>query len=110
MPKEKTKQLTLADIIEQKIKEAESKMLVDNQNLQQHQPSRGRMDPKVVTVYKNVGKLLSTYKSGKLPKAFKLIPAVSDWEELLFLTNPDEWTPHAMLAGLAEKKKIQIFY
>ena len=35
MPKEKTKQLTLADIIEQKIKEAESKMLVDNQNLQQ---------------------------------------------------------------------------
>lgn len=36
---------------------------------------------------------------GKLPKAFKLIPVVTDWEELLFLTNPDEWSPQAVLAG-----------
>lgn len=30
------------------------------------------MDPKVVTVYRSVGKLLSTYRSGKIPKAFKV--------------------------------------
>jgi hypothetical protein len=29
------------------------------------------MDPKVVAVYRSVGKLLSTYRSGKIPKAFK---------------------------------------
>ena len=54
------------------------------------------MDPKVVNVYQGVGELLKRYKSGKLPKAFKIIPAFSNWEEILFLTNPAAWTPHAM--------------
>ena len=30
------------------------------------------IDPKVAAVYKSVGKLLATYRSGKLPKAFKV--------------------------------------
>jgi essential nuclear protein 1 len=40
--------------------------------------------------------LLSRYKSGKLPKAFKIIPALANWEEVVYLTKPEEWTPHAM--------------
>lgn len=32
------------------------------------------MDPKVVEVYKTVGKVLKAYKSGSLPKIFKVIP------------------------------------
>ena len=32
------------------------------------------LDPKVVAAYKSIGQLLRTFKSGKLPKAFKIIP------------------------------------
>ena len=53
------------------------------------------MDPAVVDVYRGVGALLSRYKSGKVPKAFKIIPALSNWEEVLYLTQPEHWTPHA---------------
>ena len=34
------------------------------------------LDPKVVEVYTSVGKYLHTYKSGKIPKAFKIIPSL----------------------------------
>ena len=44
------------------------------------------MDPKVIATYKKLGVVMKTYRSGKLPKAFKVIPLVSNWEELLFLT------------------------
>ena len=32
------------------------------------------LDPKVLEAYKKVGVVLRSYKSGKLPKAFKIIP------------------------------------
>jgi essential nuclear protein 1 len=32
------------------------------------------LDPKVIAAYKSIGAILKTYKSGKLPKAFKIIP------------------------------------
>ena len=53
------------------------------------------MDAKVIQTYKKVGVIMKTYRSGKLPKAFKLIPMVENWEELLFLTSPRTWSPHA---------------
>ena len=39
--------------------------------------------------------ILSRYKSGKLPKAFKIIPTLPQWEELLAITRPESWTPNA---------------
>lgn len=54
------------------------------------------MNPKVVEVYTKVGMLLSRYKSGPLPKTFKIIPTLRDWEEVLYITNPAEWTPQAV--------------
>jgi len=53
------------------------------------------MDPKVVAAYKKVGTVMQSYKSGKLPKAFKIIPQTQNWEDLLFLTNPGRWSPHS---------------
>jgi essential nuclear protein 1 len=32
------------------------------------------MDPKVIAAYKKLGTVMKTYRSGKLPKAFKIIP------------------------------------
>ena len=34
-----------------------------------------------------VGALLGRYKSGKVPKAFKIIPKLTNWEEVLYLTR-----------------------
>ncbi|MCJ1308786.1 snoRNA-binding rRNA-processing protein [Agyrium rufum] len=50
---------------------------------------------KVVEVYSKIGLILSRYKSGKLPKPFKVIPTMAQWEDLLAITRPDSWTPNA---------------
>ncbi|CAO1620847.1 unnamed protein product [Parajaminaea phylloscopi] len=57
------------------------------------------MNPKIVEVYTKVGELLSRYKSGPLPKAFKILPSLPHWEIVLSLTSPHLWTPHATLAA-----------
>nr|POE85065.1 uncharacterized protein c13g1.09 [Quercus suber] len=51
---------------------------------------------KVVEVYTQVGMLLSRYKSGKLPKPFKILPTLPQWDILLSITRPDGWTPNAV--------------
>jgi essential nuclear protein 1 len=72
--------------------------------------------PKVVEVYGKVGLVLSRYTSGKLPKAFKLIPNLNNWEEILLLTKPEEWTVQAMyqatrlFASNLNAKLAQNFY
>lgn len=40
------------------------------------------LDPRVVEMYKKVKSILSKYRSGKLPKAFKVIPALGNWEQV----------------------------
>lgn len=39
--------------------------------------------------------ILSRYKSGKLPKPFKILPTVPHWEEIIQITQPDNWTANA---------------
>ncbi|KAK4894489.1 snoRNA-binding rRNA-processing protein [Elasticomyces elasticus] len=51
---------------------------------------------KVVEVYTQIGTLLSRYKSGRLPKPFKIIPTLPQWDTLLDITRPADWTPHAV--------------
>jgi essential nuclear protein 1 len=51
------------------------------------------LDGKIVDAYKKIGVVLKTYRSGKLPKAFKVIPMVNNWEDLLVLTSPEKWSP-----------------
>ena len=41
-------------------------------------------------------KILTKYFSSKLPKAFKVLPVLSNWEEVLYLTEPDKWSAAAM--------------
>lgn len=45
-----------------------------------------------------VGFLLSRYKSGPLPKALKILPSLPHWAQLVALTEPTKWTPHATYA------------
>ncbi len=51
---------------------------------------------KVVEVYTQVGKLLHTYRSGQVPKALKIVPRLANWEEVLYVTEPEMWSPAAM--------------
>ena len=55
-----------------------------------------RMPQAVVKVYRDTGDILARWKSGKLPKAFKIVPKLEDWEEVLYLTKPDNWTSNVM--------------
>ncbi|KAI0972771.1 Bystin-domain-containing protein [Xylaria arbuscula] len=57
------------------------------------------LSPKVVEVYSKIGLFMSRYKSGKLPKAFKILPTVPHWEDIIQLTKPEEWTPNAVFAS-----------
>lgn len=53
-------------------------------------------EPRVVKVYKGVAGFLQRYKSGKFPRAFKVLPSLAHWEQLLVITQPDNWTPAAL--------------
>ncbi|KAF1334721.1 Bystin, partial [Globisporangium splendens] len=86
----------LADIIMDKIFEKEARERGDMEDVE---APESRFDPKIVEVYTGVGKILQRYTSGKLPKAFKVIPSLSYWEDILWLTTPDKWSPHAMRAA-----------
>ncbi|KAN0039093.1 hypothetical protein ACTA71_001287 [Dictyostelium dimigraforme] len=77
---------TLGDIIESKLKEHESRQLT----------SENMINPKVIDVYTKLGKVLETYTSGKVPRAFRILPNFTNWEDLLYLTRPDKWTPHSI--------------
>lgn len=67
-------------------------------------------------MFNSVGQLLSRYKSGPLPKAFKILPSLQQWPILLSITNPESWTPHALLAATRifasnlDPKQSQRFY
>jgi essential nuclear protein 1 len=54
---------------------------------------------KVVEVYSKIGLILSRYKSGKLPKPFKILPTIPAWETLVAVTRPDQWTPNSVYAA-----------
>ncbi|KAL0230518.1 hypothetical protein PCE1_004077 [Barthelona sp. PCE] len=72
--------------------------------------------PKVEEAYRIIGQLMAKYKSGKLPKAFMAIPRFENWEDILAITEPWNWTPHAFFrairsyVGLMTDNMCSIFY
>ncbi|KAJ3311775.1 snoRNA-binding rRNA-processing protein [Boothiomyces sp. JEL0838] len=91
MTNEPRQKLNLSEMIMNKISAAQANA---DSNESAKEPT---INPKVVEVYtKYVGMLLSRYKSGKLPKTFKIIPTLRDWEEVLYITDPASWTPQAV--------------
>ncbi|KAI0939048.1 hypothetical protein AcV5_000570 [Taiwanofungus camphoratus] len=95
---------TLADIIFSKLEDIESgKTTVIRRTSEENSdrapdPAEG-LNPKVVEMYTKVGLVLSRYKSGPLPKPFKIIPSLPAWARMLALTRPENWTPQACHAA-----------
>jgi len=84
--------LNLADMIMKKIEEkkTEVKEIVGEEEVGSQLPEE------LVKHYSSVGMALSTYRSGKLPKTFKLIPRLTNWEDILDVMSPDKWSAAAM--------------
>lgn len=91
---------TLADLIMEKIEAAEAAGDGPSQQELEERRMPPGINPKVIEVYRKVGELLSRYKSGPLPKAFKIVPSLPAWESILYITDPASWTPHATLAAV----------
>jgi len=108
---------TLADVILGKIQDADARKRgeLGPQDASAEAAQEG-LSPKVVQVYTDIGDWLKHYKSGKLPKAFKIIPNLMNWEEVLSLTDPLSWTPAAMYEAVVifssnlNPKMAQRFY
>lgn len=91
----------LADIIMGKIREKQDGAREDDEVSQTSTEfaSGAKIDSRVRKVYLAIGGILKRYTSGKIPKAFKVLPHVQNWEQLLMLTRPADWSPHATYAA-----------
>ncbi|CAN0922561.1 ENP1 [Linum grandiflorum] len=100
---------TLADVILQKIKEKDAQVASEARPLP-------KMDSSVIDLYKGVGEFMSKYTAGKVPKAFRKITTMSHWEDVLYLTEPEKWSPNGMyqatriLASNLGSKKAERFF
>jgi len=108
------KRRTLAEIIQEKITEKKTEILTQFSDAGSEQLKD--LNPKVVEMYEEVGKVLQKYRSGKIPKAFKVIAQFRNWEQLLYITRPEMWSAAAMYqatriftANLKEKMAQRFF-
>ncbi|KAJ4497638.1 Bystin-domain-containing protein [Lentinula lateritia] len=90
---------TLADVIFSKLDENVGAIQkVQQKDCSRPDPAFG-LDPMVVEMYTKLGLYLSKYRSGSLPKPFKVIPTFPAWARILALTEPENWSPHACRAA-----------
>lgn len=98
--------INLADKVMEKIAEAKGISAADFDNEdneddeedgQRGKPADGvYLPPRVIEAYQKVGESLRAWKHGKLPKLFKVLPSIKNWEDLLYVTSPESWTPNAV--------------
>ncbi|XP_063394151.1 bystin [Cydia fagiglandana] len=105
---------TLADIIKDKITDKHTELQTQFSDAETLKLQN--IDPRIKTMYEGVRDVLKKYRSGKLPKAFKMIPHLQNWEQILYLTEPTTWSAAAMyqatriFASNLKEKMAQRFY
>lgn len=99
MAPEPKQQVLLSDIIMQKLEQhqqmLDSKAEEAEVSAKPFQPRKVTFSDKIMDVYTKVGLIMSRYRSGKVPKMFKVIPSLADWEDVLLVTSPETWSPQA---------------
>lgn len=85
---------TLADIIMGKITEKHTELQTQFSDAGSIQVQE--LDPRVKNLYEGVRDVLIKYRSGKLPKAFKIVPSLRNWEQVLYVMEPPRWSAAAM--------------
>ncbi|CAH0557474.1 unnamed protein product [Brassicogethes aeneus] len=96
---------TLADIIMEKITEKQTE-------LDTHFSDAGTLqiqdlDPSIKNMYEGVRDVLRKYRSGKLPKAFKILPNLRNWEQILYICDPPSWSAAAIFFNLVLLPRIR---
>ncbi|KAM3159693.1 Essential nuclear protein 1 [Lachancea thermotolerans] len=87
----------LADKIMASIREKEMELNAGSASARDEtQPEGVALPPKVIRAYSTVGVILKTWTHGKLPKLFKVIPSLNNWQDVLYVTNPADWSPHVV--------------
>ncbi|XP_034948009.1 bystin [Chelonus insularis] len=105
---------TLADIIMEKL--TEKKTEIETQFTDAGSLQVQEIDPRVRAMYEGVRDVLAKYRSGKIPKAFKVVPSLRNWEQILYITDPPKWSAAAMyqatriFASNLKEKMAQRFY
>ncbi|KAF2103474.1 Bystin-domain-containing protein [Rhizodiscina lignyota] len=92
----------LADLILEKIAARETQIPVDAPEAAEEDVEEpAEIPPKVIEVYSKIALLLSRYKSGKLPKPFKILTTLPfpTIQTLIPITRPELWTANAVYAG-----------
>lgn len=59
-------------------------------------------------MYEGVREVLKKYRSGKLPKAFKMVPHLQNWEQILYITEPTTWSAAAMYQVTSVHKHLTV--
>ncbi|XP_076244398.1 bystin [Calliopsis andreniformis] len=114
MSKDSAPMRTLADIILEKL--TEKKTEIETQFSDVGSMQIQDLDPRVKAMYEGVRDVLAKYRSGKLPKAFKIVPNLKNWEQILYITDPPKWSAAAMyqatriFASNLKEKMAQRFY
>ncbi|XP_058823645.1 bystin [Topomyia yanbarensis] len=92
--KDGVKTRTLAEIIMDKITEKQTEIQTqfsDTGSLKMEE-----VDARVREMYEGVRDVLKRYRSGRVPKAFKIVPKLRNWEQILYITEPHNWSASAM--------------
>lgn len=114
MLRDKAPTRTLADIIMEKLTEKKTEM--QTQFTDNGSDKFQELNPRVKAMYEGVRDVLAKYRSGKLPKAFKVVPRMSNWEQILYITDPPKWSAAAMyqatriFASNLQEKMAQRFF
>ena len=82
---------TFYDLIRQKIIEK------NNPNLVELGQAKSNVPAEAIKLYNEVGTILSRFRTGKVPLAFKNLATLNNWEQLIEYTHPEQWTAAAML-------------
>uniref|UniRef100_A0A1B6CJX0 Bystin n=1 Tax=Clastoptera arizonana TaxID=38151 RepID=A0A1B6CJX0_9HEMI len=114
MGKDPDRQQRLVDVLREKLTEKRTELQTvysDNGSIQLQD-----IDPRVKQLYEGVRDVLAKYRSGKIPKAFKVVPRLRNWEQILYVTDPNGWSAAAMyvatriFASNLKEKMAQRFY
>ncbi len=89
---------TVADVIMEKLTEKkteiQTQMSDDSRTLAR---SEFQIDERIVKMYSKIKLVLQKYRSGKLPKAFKILPSLNNWE-------------HVRLDSVIYQRHLKIFF
>jgi len=56
------------------------------------------LKPKLLKILERASLFLKVYRIGKIPKIFRILPNLKNFEEIILLTRPDIWSDQAILS------------